>query len=70
MGTLSHLSFILKEDQSAPQILRNALTLLVALLNNPNVVSYYKANHLPEVAENLCSDDDKENLKLIRSKLS
>jgi len=70
LGTLSHLTFILKEDQSTPQILRNILTLIVTLLKNDDMVRHFKENPLPEISETLCSEDDLENVKLIKDKLS
>jgi hypothetical protein len=70
MGTLSHLNLILKEDQNSPQILRNILSLIVALLKNARVVSYFKENQIPQIEENLCSEDDLENLQIIKNKLS
>jgi len=69
LGTLSHLIFILKEDQNTPQILRNVLTLIVALLKDERILNFFKENPLPAISENLCSEDDLENLKIIRDKL-
>jgi len=70
MGTLSHLSVILKEDQATPQILRNILTLIVALLKNERIVNYFKENPLPQIDANLFSQDDLEHVEFIKSKLA
>jgi len=69
-GTLSHLSVILKEDQNTPQILRNILSLLVALFKNDLIVSYFRKNPLPQIDVNLCSEDDLEKVQFIKDKLS
>jgi len=69
-GTLSHISNILKEDQQTPQILRNVLTLIVSLLKNENIVTYFKQNPLPLIDVSLCSEDDLEQVNIINNKLS